>query len=69
MSPEKVVSKGEGLKALWALVFAVIIVLTFVVPYTTLKDVASLWGAYTFWTLLTAITIALVCVFMRRWRE
>jgi uncharacterized membrane protein len=43
-------------------------VLTFVVPYTILKDVASLWGAYTFWTLLTAITIALVCVFMFRWR-
>jgi len=54
--------------SLWALTFATIIVLTFVVPYTILKDVASLWGAYTFWTLLTAITIALVCVFMFRWR-
>ena len=61
-------SKGKDVKALWALTFAVIIVLTFVVPYTILKDVASLWGAYAFWTLLTAITIALVCVFMFRWR-
>jgi hypothetical protein len=68
MSSENVPSKGEGVKALWVLTFAVIIVLTFVVPYTILKDVASLLGAYTFWTLLTAITIALVCVFMFRWR-
>lgn len=69
MSVEKTIGKGESVKALWALVFAIIIMLTFVVPYTVLKDVASLWGAYTFWTLLTAITIALVCFLMRGWRE
>ena len=66
---ERTVSKGEGVKALWALIFAIIIVLTFVIPYAILKDVASLWGAYTFWTLLTAITIALVCLLMRKWRD
>jgi len=69
VSVEKTIGKGESVKALWALVFAIIIVLTFVIPYTVLKDVASLWGAYTFWTLLTAITIALVCLLMRGWRE
>jgi len=69
VSVEKAMDKGESVKALWALVFAIIIVLTFVIPYTVLKDVASLWGAYTFWTLLTAITIALVCLLMRGWRE
>ncbi len=68
MSSGKAADRGEAVKALWALLFAVIIVLTFAVPYAVLKDVASLWGAYAFWTLLTAITIALVCVFMRKWR-
>ena len=68
-SSKKAINKGERIKALWALTFVAIIVLTFVVPYTILKDVASLWGAYAFWTLLTAITIALACVFMSRWRE
>lgn len=68
LSSKRTTDRGRRVRVLWALTFATIIVLTFVVPYTILKDVASLWGAYTFWTLLTAITIALVCVFMLRWR-
>jgi len=68
LSSKRTTDRGRRVRVLWALTFATIIVLTFVVPYTILKDVASLWGAYTFWTLLTTITIALVCVFMSRWR-
>jgi hypothetical protein len=68
LSSKRTTDRGRRVRVLWALTFATIIVLTFVVPYTILKDVASLLGAYTFWTLLTAITIALVCVFMFRWR-
>jgi|GEM_PF-1855853 hypothetical protein len=68
LSSKRTTDRDRRVRVLWALTFATIIVLTFVVPYTILKDVASLWGAYTFWTLLTAITIALVCVFMSRWR-
>jgi hypothetical protein len=68
LSSKRTTDRGRRVRVLWALTFATIIVLTFVVPYTILKDVASLWGAYAFWTLLTAITIALVCVFMLRWR-
>jgi hypothetical protein len=68
MSSKKATNKDEGIEAFWALALVAIIVLTFVVPYTILKDVASLWGAYAFWTLLTAITIALVCAFMSKWK-
>jgi hypothetical protein len=55
--------------ALWLAAFMAIVALAFIVPYTVLRDVASLWGAYAFWTLLAAVTIALGYIFMLRWRE
>ncbi len=53
----------------WLSTFSLIVVLDFVVPYTLLKDIASLAGSYAFWAILTAITIALGYVYMLRWRD
>jgi len=59
---------GEG-RAPWLAAFMAIVALSFIVPYTILRDVASPWGAYAFWTLLAAVTIALGYAFMLKWRE
>jgi len=56
-------------KTVWFVIFVIIVVLDFVVPYTVLRDVASFYGAYTFWAILTAITIILGYLYMRGWRE
>jgi len=65
----KRVAKKRRRRLAWLSTFSLIVVLDFVVPYTLLKDVASLAGSYAFWAMLTAITIALGYVYMLSWRD
>jgi len=53
----------------WLAVFLIIVILNFIVPYTVLEDVASFYGSYSFWAVLTVVTIALGFIYMRSWRE
>jgi hypothetical protein len=53
----------------WTLSFwlAFLIILNYVVPFTLLKDVHSLTGAFLFWSLLTLL-VALTSFYMiKRW--
>jgi len=53
---------------LWWLAWILILVaLDFIIPYTVLKDIPSLWGAYLFWVVITIIAIVSAVLYMRRW--
>ncbi|GEM_PF-3363329 len=41
--------------------------LTFGLPYIILKDIASFTASYLYWTLITAIVIALGAFYVRKW--
>jgi hypothetical protein len=50
------------------LVFLVIVVLAYVIPYTVLTDVPRLWGAYLFWSALTIVAVVFMCFELSGWR-
>ena len=52
----------------WLALFASIIALDFIAPYTVLKEVPSLAGSYTFWSILALATVVLGIIYMGRWR-
>jgi len=49
--------------------YCILVVSAFVVPYTVLKDVHTLSGAFLFWTIFAVACIALLCAMMNRWND
>ncbi|MEM2339183.1 MAG: hypothetical protein QXW83_03160 [Nitrososphaerales archaeon] len=54
---------------LWLILFLIIVIIDFLIPYTILKDIASFYASYMFWTILTIVTIILGYVYLSSWRE
>ncbi|MCX8192137.1 MAG: hypothetical protein N3F06_04955 [Nitrososphaerales archaeon] len=46
-------------RRLWLTLFITIVIIDFLIPYTILKDIASFYASYMFWTVLTLITMIL----------
>jgi len=60
--------KGNELQLLWA--FAVLIILTFVMPFTVLKHTPTFSGGFTFFSLVPVATIIYIAIYMAKcWKE
>ncbi|KRE38939.1 hypothetical protein ASG73_00790 [Janibacter sp. Soil728] len=53
----------------WLIVPLVLILLSFVLPYTLLSDVDAWYGSFLFWTLATAVVIGVNAVISSRWED
>ena len=60
--------KRNELQLLWA--FAVLIILTFVMPFTVLKHTPTFSGGFTFFSLVPVATIIYIAIYMAKcWKE
>jgi hypothetical protein len=53
----------------WLIVPLVLILLSFVLPYTLFSDVDAWYGSFLFWTLATAVVIGVNAVISSRWED
>lgn len=51
------------------MVIGLLMLLSFVLPFTVFRDVDAWWGSFLFWTAATAIVIAISAVISGRWRD
>jgi hypothetical protein len=56
-------------KAVWLLLVAALILLSYFVPFVLLTDVDAWYGSMLFWTLSTAVVIAINAVVSSSWRD
>jgi hypothetical protein len=56
-------------RAWWLAPVALLIVLSYVVPYTVLRDVDAWYGSFLFWTVTTAVVIAINAVVSAAWKD
>ncbi|HZJ04990.1 MAG TPA: hypothetical protein VFD59_05910 [Nocardioidaceae bacterium] len=56
-------------KALWLAPILALIALSFLLPYTLFTDVDAWYGSLLFWTVSTAIVIAINAVVSSAWRD
>lgn len=59
----------NGSKVWWLVAVAVLILLSYLVPYTLLSGVDAWYGSFLFWTLVTAIVIGINAVVSSAWRD
>ena len=60
--------KGKELQLVWALVL--LIILTFVMSFTVLKNTATFSGGFTFFLLVSVATIIFIAIYMAvSWKE
>ena len=60
--------KGNELQLLWA--FIAIIILTFVMPFAVLKYTPTFSGGFTFFLLVSVVTIIYIAIYMAKcWKE
>lgn len=53
----------------WLIVPLVLILLSFVLPYTLFSDVDAWYGSFLFWTLATAVVIGVNAIISSRWED
>lgn len=53
----------------WLAPVAVLILLSYVVPYTVLSDVDQWYGSFLFWSVVTAAVIAIDVVISLQWKD
>lgn len=53
----------------WLGLVAVLVLLCYVVPYTVLSGVDHWYGSFLFWTLTTAVVVAINAVVSLKWRD
>lgn len=68
-------ARGSGVRqhrtpgAIWLAPVLIVIVLSYVLPYTVLRDVDAWYGSMLLWVLGTAIVIAVNAVVSSAWRD
>jgi len=53
----------------WLALVAVLIVLSYAVPYLLLSEVAAWYGSLLFWTATTAVVIAINAIVSSAWKD
>lgn len=53
----------------WLLPVALLVVLSYVLPYTVFRDVDRWYGSFLFWSLATAAVIAINALISSKWRD
>ncbi len=56
--------KGSELQLVWA--FVVVILLTFIMPFTVLKDTPTFSGGFTFFLLVPVAAIIYIAIYMAK---
>lgn len=56
-------------RAKWLVAVPIIIVLSYLLPYTVLSGVDAWYGSLLFWTVATAVVIAINAVVSSAWRD
>lgn len=60
----------SGTSKNWLLIpILLLVVLSFVLPYTVFRDVDAWYGSFLFWTLATAAVIGLNAVISADWKD
>lgn len=55
--------------AVWLAWFLALEVAAFLVPYTVLRNVERLWGAFLFWNVFAMLAIISIFVLTKGWRD
>ncbi len=53
----------------WLLPVALLVALSYVLPYTVFRDVDHWYGSFLFWSLATAAVIAINALVSSKWRD
>ncbi|WP_142850207.1 hypothetical protein [Telmatospirillum sp. J64-1] len=53
----------------WLLFWGVLIILSYLVPYTLLRDVQAWWGAFLFWSVIGLLVIFANHHLTRHWED
>lgn len=53
----------------WLLPVALLVALSYVLPYTVFRDVDRWYGSFLFWSLATAAVIAINTLISAKWRD
>ena len=56
-------------RALWLVPVPIIIVLSYLLPFTVLSGVDAWYGSFLFWTIATAVVIAINAVVSSAWED
>ena len=53
----------------WAIICIVLILLAYMIPYTTLTDVAKWYGSFLLWVILGLVIIVVNIIITKDWRS
>ncbi len=60
----------KNLRLFWTVLFTVMILAAFIVPYTPLlRDLTSFYGSFLFWNMFAIIVIICLGIITARWRD
>lgn len=54
---------------LWLLPIAVIVLLSFILPFTVFRNVDAWYGSFLFWSVSTALVILISAIISGRWED
>lgn len=69
MSERQTSEQQRAPRALWLVPVLVVILLSYLVPYTVLRGVDAWYGSMLFWLLGTVVVIAVNAVVSSAWRD
>lgn len=51
------------------LLIALLVLLSFILPFTLLQGIDAWWGSFLFWSAATAVVIAISALISKRWKD
>lgn len=57
------------LKPLWIVLIGILVLLSFVLPFTVFRNLDAWYGSFLFWSLATAVVIAISATMSARWKD
>lgn len=69
MSEKQASEQQRAPRASWLVPVLVVVLLSYLVPYTVLRDVDAWYGSMLFWLLGTVVVIAVNTVVSSAWRD
>lgn len=56
-------------KTLWLLPIGILVVLSFILPFTVFRDIDAWYGSFLFWTLSTVAVIVISAIISADWKD
>ena len=54
---------------LWIALIGILVLLIFVLPFTVFRNLEAWYGSFLFWSLATAVVIAISALVSARWKD